>query len=512
MAGCGLRSHRSAGRTAARRRRADVGTFFNGEVTVEAPAAFSENGGSGVFRFRRNGTDGAVVVPFTLGGTAVEYADFRELPRSVTIPNGSSAATVEVEGVVNLASGDRTLTLAASATALFKRAGTGGATATIRDWTPPAATAFAKRGNFTVAGYGEGREALAGFPVLVRIPAGFVSNPAQMAFYGEDGEFLPFELDTWNPDGESLAWVGLPALEQGAVFSLAAGNVGYESPDLAPALWRGAGYVAVLHLGEDGPDLPGSTVQRIDGTAVLADGTAAGAANRVAAGAVGAARLVNEAAGGNKARIAVENFERYVADLSSMTISFWAKHSAAREPQANERLFGNRSNVSDQATGLSAVLLADSTAATPVLDVRGNPTLQNSAGMDQNVKVRPGDGVETSWSDTWTHLSFSFAAAPNPTFFHVAGACAAISNNKQGGATQSTTFAAVLPNGTPFSFGNSYDEGQSAIGFKGSIDEIRVRNGSVSDDWAFAEEATVSDPDFLDATGALVPGSMIWLF
>ena len=99
-----------------------------------------------------------------------------------------------------------------------------------------------------------------------------------------------------------------------------------------------------------------------------------------------------------------------------------------------------------------------------------------------------------------------------PTFFHVAGARAAISNNKQGGSTQSTTFAAVLPNGTPFSFGNSYDEGQSAIGFKGSIDEIRVRNGSVSDDWAFAEEATVSDPDFLDATGALVPGSMIWLF
>ena len=31
------------------------------------------------------------------------------------------------------------------------------------------------------------------------------------------------------------------------------------------------------------------------------------------------------------------------------------------------------------------------------------------------------------------------------------------------------------------------------------MDEIRVRDGAVSDDWAFAEWATVADPGFLSA-------------
>ena len=306
----------------------------------------------------------------------------------------------------------------------------------------------------------------------------------------------------------------MPSLAQDATLTLASGNAGWTAPNLAPALWRTAGYVAVLHLGEDGPAFAGSTVQGLSGTGVLANGSDAGVANQVT-GAVGAARLVDEAADGNQARIAVDDFEDYLDSLANMTVSFWAKHSETRAPQNAERLFGNRSNVSDQATGLNVSTVSGVSATTPVVEVRGNPTL-NGAGFDQYIKVEPGSGVETSWSDTWTHLSFSFNASPNPTYAHVAGARATHSNYKSGDSTQSTTFTGLLPVGTgdPFSFGNSYDAaGGSAIGFKGSLDEIRVKNGSVSDDWAFAENATVSDPEFLTCPqSSAVRGTMflVW--
>lgn len=351
--------------------REGVGTFFNGEVSVTAPAAVSENGGTGVFTFSRGAAadtgvpGGAVTVPFTLSGTATEFDNFREMVRTVTIPEGAASATVPVEDVVNLASGDTTLTLVPDPDGLYLVGTTG--TATITDWTPPALADFDSTVIYKVAGYDANKAALANFPVLVRIPAGTVANAAEMAFFDANGAFLPYEVDTWDATGESLVWVLMPSLTQNATLTLASGNTGWTAPDLAPALWRTAGYVAVLHLGEDGPSFTGSTVQGIDGVGQLANGSAAGSANQVA-GAVGPARLIDEASGGNQARIAVDNFEGYVDNLANMTISIWAKHSATRTPQNAERLFGNRSNCNDQATGLNVSTVSGVSTTTPVVE------------------------------------------------------------------------------------------------------------------------------------------------
>ena len=48
----------------------------------------------------------------------------------------------------------------------------------------------------------------------------------------------------------------------------------------------------------------------------------------------------------------------------------------------------------------------------------------------------------------------------------------------------------------PVFFGHGSDK-DNANSFKGAMDEIRVRDGAVSDDWAFAEYATIADPGFL---------------
>ena len=84
--------------------------------------------------------------------------------------------------------------------------------------------------------------------MLVRIPGGTVSNPAQLAFFDEDGNPLYFEIDTWDASNESLAWVGLRTFRAGATITLAAGKSGYESPNLAYGLWRRADYILVLHI------------------------------------------------------------------------------------------------------------------------------------------------------------------------------------------------------------------------------------------------------------------------
>ena len=86
----------------------------------------------------------------------------------------------------------------------------------------PASASFDKGALFTVAGY-TGTSTLSGFPVLVRIaensPSGFSYDDLQSKATGADIAFvdmssngLPFEIDTWNPNGTSLIWVRLPTM------------------------------------------------------------------------------------------------------------------------------------------------------------------------------------------------------------------------------------------------------------------------------------------------------------
>lgn len=476
------------------------GTFFNGEISVSTTASISENGGSTVFTFSRGNAadtaqpDGELTILFTPSGSAVEFVNFKEVPRTVTIPAGVASAEVVVEAVIDIAVGDKSLSLIPDSNELYYVGSVG--TTTIENWTPPVISDFEKEFEYQVTGYDAARGELENFPVLVRIPAGRVADNSQLAFFDENGTFLPYEIDTWNANGESLVWVLVPSFYQNVKITLASGNEGWTAPNLAHTLWRMAGYVAVLHLGEDGPEFAGSTVQNIDGLGQLANGTDAGVANKVA-GAVGPARLISDTAGWDKARIKVDNFEGYLDNLANMTVSLWAKHSAEPQVGDSERIFGNRSNLEDQASGFNVSTYTGVTDTIPVLQARGNPTLNSSAGLDRFIVVKPSTGTNVSWSDTWTHLSFSFNYTPNPTIFHIGGERAAISPNGSGNAIQTTAFASILANDTPISFGNSYDEGQSGLGFKGAIDEIRIRNGSVSDDWSFAENATVADKLFM---------------
>ena len=483
--------------------RAGVGTFFYGEVSVSAPAAFSEAGGTGSFSFSRNGTDGDLVVPFSLSGTASEFDNFLEIPRSVTIPDGASSATVSVTGVVDLYDTDnKTLTLTTSAVSLFYVASAAGsATATIENWTSPEASAFAKKATYAVAGYPSERGDLSDFPVLVRIPGGTVSNPAQLAFFDEDGNPLYFEIDTWDASNESLAWVGLRTFRAGATITLAAGKSGYESPNLAYGLWRRADYILVLHCGDEGPTLAGSTVQGLDGAARSTSGGEAGSEGLVAEGAAGAARTIS--AGVKNAKdmgaIRVPNFDRYLTSVFHFSVSLWLNHSETVDV-GDEVLFGNRKEIGNEAAGFVSVFDSSEATSAPAFRLGGN-----SALPPKILKILAKDSEEEQrtipYKGAWTLASFSFGT-PDPTRFHFAGSRARIlwpDNNSQ--FTQSGWEVTIAPISSisptaPVFFGHG-SESETVNSFKGALDEIRVRNVSNSDDWAFAEYATIKDPNFL---------------
>ena len=63
-----------------------------------------------------------------------------------------------------------------------------------------------------------------------------------------DGQLIPFEVDTWNTDGESLVWVLLPVYKNGATVTVRYGAPFANARLPATDVWTS--YVAVWHMNE----------------------------------------------------------------------------------------------------------------------------------------------------------------------------------------------------------------------------------------------------------------------
>ena len=71
----------------------------------------------------------------------------------------------------------------------------------------------------------------------------------------ETDEVLPFEIEEWNPDGESVLWVRVPQIDPGpagATIRVTYGRWDAGETYAPQEVWSN-GYVAVYHFAEDGP-------------------------------------------------------------------------------------------------------------------------------------------------------------------------------------------------------------------------------------------------------------------
>ncbi|MBQ6248576.1 MAG: hypothetical protein IJK04_17025, partial [Kiritimatiellae bacterium] len=99
---------------------------------------------------------------------------------------------------------------------------------------------------------------LTNFPVAVRISAarikGFrysdIASPDDLLFSSTESKVpYPFEVETWNPEGESVIWVRLPLMCTNTQFRMS-----FNLPPNRPAnpestnVWSAANYRGVWHM------------------------------------------------------------------------------------------------------------------------------------------------------------------------------------------------------------------------------------------------------------------------
>ena len=171
----------------------------------------------------------------------------------------------------------------------------------------------------------EGTSTLTNFTACVRLPArlGLPAAAGNMRFTAENGEPLPFEVETWNPSGVSVVWVKVPLLTAATVLKVWWNGVD-ATGDLSSggAVWDSS-HVRVYHFA-------GVADSSIEGTAT----TAATLANYAETeGPVGIGRMFN-----NQAAFSLPTKKRDLAE--GMTLQLWAKITSTSPAYIATALFG----------------------------------------------------------------------------------------------------------------------------------------------------------------------------
>lgn len=118
----------------------------------------------------------------------------------------------------------------------------------------------------TVAGYA-GESTLENFPVPVRISEDAIEGfdyskcdgQGDITFTDAAGTVLPHEIEVWNTEGESVAWVSVPALTQGATFNMNWAHQKKLETVQSQEVWTAANYSAVWHMNVENGAVKDST-------------------------------------------------------------------------------------------------------------------------------------------------------------------------------------------------------------------------------------------------------------
>ena len=329
----------------------------------------------------------------------------------------------------------------------------------------PTSATFAKGAKFTVAGYAADKSALSGFPVLVRIaensPLGFSYNDlvskttgADIAFVDMNGNGLPFEIDTWNPDGTSLIWVRLPSMQNGTEFVMCWG--GTTSGKTVCVDNPFADYKGVWHMNATSPaDASGSSN----------DGTAAGNVT-IAAGKIGSALYLQ-----NKSDYVTCGQNQSNAELKDgFTVEAWANLANL---SGNHCIFGKNLFISFRTSGNNQIQV----------------TTPGKKDHNMNATV-PAAG-------TWWHVVLTFQKnTGNGCKVYVNGALAVQTGS---GDIQDQSGSTEMWLGR-----NQWGNDQN---FQGLLDEMRLSAGIKSADWIYATYATQNNASFLTAGEATPYGA-----
>lgn len=345
------------------------------------------------------------------------------------------------------------------------------------------------RTKITFSGY-TNDETLLDFPALIRlgpdIPgfsySQFVSpgDGADLRFTAENGRELPYQIDTWNPSGESFVWVQVPSIGSSNDYVTACwGN----PADSAPQPWTTNGevwttlndsnaFVLVYHLGENGFPFADSTLK------YPAD---SGVAPESVAGIVGN----GDAFDGHS-----EFLDAGLVDLpKTFTVSAWVNIAPAATSE--QTIWCNKSggwNVDGFDFYVDSYNTND-----------GVIYFDTSDGVGGDVPPRTASHAVTFGQ--WHLLTGSVDGINGAVHVYVDGIDDTLDTSVDT-AFQVTNYlrCASLLTGTPGTGGNLY--------FDGSMDETRIEDSVRSAAWVWASWATVADNAFA-SYGPVEPASPI---
>ncbi|MBR1608532.1 MAG: DUF2341 domain-containing protein [Kiritimatiellae bacterium] len=355
-----------------------------------------------------------------------------------------------------------------------------------------AVSGYSRMATLTVAGAAEG-VTLENFPVLVRVSpdriSGFeysqLSSPedgADLRFTDDDGNFLNFDIDTWNPDGESLVWVSVPTFARGTQIVMRWGNPSPAEPNDPTAVWSVPGYVQVWHFSSGvTTDATGRglSLKASGGFVPSTDSFLGGCYTNEVAG----QEIVNEDGSKTWSYIDLSRHDNLLSDITTRTVTGWFRQDENfAKSDVWTSYFSNKNSLGDN--GINVTFLNEN------LWIYGNG--QNAHGG--------GWGHVTYDVGAWMHIAARFRTDPDD------GAVkGALFRDGSPYFSETTLPDGISEYGGVFSVGNyggwhSYRNDP----FHGDIDEIRIFDGALSAEWILEERNTAWSESYLQYGNAVV--------
>ena len=302
----------------------------------------------------------------------------------------------------------------------------------------------------------------------------------------ENGAILPYEIDTWNPGGESLLWVKVPVFQNGRRLMVTYGETEADMTARAAEVW--SNYLGVWHMNAVNalgkfPNAAGDA--RFD--AEVSSFSRTGEAGRFGQSVQVYTNTAHLASSVEKGGVFVPDGGNL--DLAgSFTVSAWLYHTAeagnGNQAFRFDEIFCKRqhprtdSSLNNGSTAGFGVRIGENASTVKMLETYGSSTSKATPPVSpqfanavwRHVGVAYGNGIASLWID--------------------------------GTKRSADEVGIVTDNDEPLAFGNTskaYLDNEGDRGWGGRMDEVRLYGGVPSDAYLAAEYAAM--------TGALVVGS-----
>ena len=324
-------------------------------------------------------------------------------------------------------------------------------------------------------------------PVALRISealvAGFDSAAAgdgtHFEIADENGTILPYEIDTWNPGGESLLWVKVPVFQNGRRLTVTYGETEADMTARAAEVW--SNYVGVWHMNAT------NALGKVPNSAGDArfDGEVSSFSRTGQAGKFGQSVLIYT----NAAHLTsgVEKGGVFVPDggnldlAGSFTVSAWLYHTAeagnGNQAFRFDELFCKRqhprtdSALNNGSTAGFGLRIGDNNATIGKMESYGSSTTKPTPTFSPSLT-----------NMVWRHVGIAFSNETASLWV-------------DGAKKNTVEVGTVTDNDEPLSFGNTskaYPDNEGDRAWGGRMDEVRLRLGTPSDAYLAAEYAAMA--------------------